>query len=60
MEGCMPMKTPMAANQKLQLDEGSDKADERLYRSSVGSLIYPTNTRPDNSTISQPSFKLYT
>ena len=47
MEGCNPMKTPMATNQKLQLDDGSDKVDERLYRSLVGSLIYLTNTRPD-------------
>ena len=43
MEGCNPMKTPMATNQKLQLDDGSDKVDERLYRSLVGSLIYPVS-----------------
>lgn len=45
MEGCKPMKTPMTTNQKLQLDEGSDKVDERLYKSLVGSVIYLTNTR---------------
>ena len=39
MENCKPMDTPMAANLKLQLDDGATKIDARRYRSLVGLLI---------------------
>ncbi|RHN42089.1 putative RNA-directed DNA polymerase [Medicago truncatula] len=47
LESCKPVSTPMALNEKLQLNDGSEKADPKAYRSLVGSLIYLTNTRPD-------------
>ena len=47
LESCKPVSTPMALNEKLQLNDGAEKADPKVYRSLVGSLIYLTNTRPD-------------
>ncbi|KAG6529457.1 hypothetical protein ZIOFF_011655 [Zingiber officinale] len=47
MLSCKPVPTPMALNEKLQQEDDSEMADEKLYRSLVGSLIYLTNTRPD-------------
>ncbi|KAG6493852.1 hypothetical protein ZIOFF_048855 [Zingiber officinale] len=47
MLSCKPVPTPMALNEKLQQEDDSKMADEKLYRSLVGSLIYLTNTRPD-------------
>lgn len=47
MENSNPAPTPMALNEKLQLDDGAEKSDPKIYRSLVGSLIYLTNTRPD-------------
>ncbi|KAM1926132.1 hypothetical protein ACFX13_033339 [Malus domestica] len=34
-------------NEKLSKVDGSDLADETLYRQMVGSLLYLTSTRPD-------------
>ncbi|KAG6407721.1 hypothetical protein SASPL_130718 [Salvia splendens] len=47
MENCNPVFSPMATNDKLKKDDGSEKVDAQLFRSLVGSLIYLTNTRPD-------------
>lgn len=47
MSMCNPVTTPMALNEKLQKNDGAKKANETLYRSLVGSLMYLTNTRPD-------------
>ncbi|KAL5729604.1 hypothetical protein ACHQM5_002532 [Ranunculus cassubicifolius] len=47
MSNCKPVATPLVVNEKLQLDDGSPKADAKTYRSLVGSLLYLTNTRPD-------------
>jgi len=47
LESCKPVTTPMALNEKLQLNDGAEKADLKVYISLVGSLIYLTNTRPD-------------
>ncbi|KAH9681306.1 hypothetical protein KPL71_026926 [Citrus sinensis] len=44
---CKPAPTPMGLNEKLKHDEKEEKADARIYRSLVGSLIYLTNSRPD-------------
>ncbi|KAA3474102.1 hypothetical protein EPI10_024423 [Gossypium australe] len=38
---------PMTLNEKLQQENGEEMANEKLYRSFVGSLIYLTNTRLD-------------
>ncbi|CAL2280291.1 unnamed protein product [Prunus armeniaca] len=34
-------------NEKLSKEDGSEQADERVYRQIVGSLLYLTATRPD-------------
>ena len=47
MNNCKPIATPLAANEKLQSEDGAPKVDGKMYRSLVGSLIYLTNTRPD-------------
>ena len=39
--------TPLAVNEKLSKVDGSEQADESLYRQIVGSLLYLTATRPD-------------
>lgn len=44
---CNPAPTPMNINEKLQLKDGSDKANEKSFRSLVGGLIFLTHTRPD-------------
>jgi len=46
LESCKPVSTPMALNEKFQLNDGAEKADLKVYGSLVGSLIYLTNTRP--------------
>ncbi|TKC13477.1 hypothetical protein FA727_23605 [Robertmurraya kyonggiensis] len=47
MEDCKPIKTPMATNGHLDLDEGGKPVDQTLYRSMIGSLLYLTASRPD-------------
>ena len=42
-----PIKTPMASNGNLDLDEGGNLIDKTLYRSMIGSLLYLTASRPD-------------
>jgi len=47
MEDAKPIKTPMATNGHLDLDEGGNPVDQKLYRSMIGSLLYLTASRPD-------------
>ncbi|XP_038704708.1 uncharacterized mitochondrial protein AtMg00810-like [Tripterygium wilfordii] len=47
MLNCKMAATPMNVNEKLQLEDGTEKANARNFRSLVGGLIYLTNTRPD-------------
>ncbi|XP_068343981.1 uncharacterized mitochondrial protein AtMg00810-like [Pyrus communis] len=47
MVGCKPVATPLVVNEKFQRYDGSGDADESMYRSLVGSLLYLTATRPD-------------
>lgn len=47
MFSCKVVGTPMNVNEKLQLEDGTDKADGRYFRSLVGGLIYLTQTRPN-------------
>ena len=47
MEDAKPIKTPMATNGHLDLDEGDNPIDLKLYRSMIGSLLYLTASRPD-------------
>nr|CAH66560.1 OSIGBa0113K06.6 [Oryza sativa] len=47
LEDAKPIKTPMATNGHLDLDEGGKPVDLKLYRSMIGSLLYLTASRPD-------------
>jgi hypothetical protein len=47
MGNSKPIKTPMATNAHLDLDEGGKLVDLKLYRSMIGSLLYLTVSRPD-------------
>ena len=47
MEDCRPVSTPMVTSCKLSKDDESKEADQKLYRSMIGSLLYVTATRPD-------------
>ena len=47
MEDCRPVSTPMVTGCKLSKDDESKEADQKLYRSMIGSLLYVTATRPD-------------
>ena len=47
MEDAKPIKTPMATNGHLDLDEGGNPVDQKLYRSMIGSLLYLTASSPD-------------
>jgi hypothetical protein len=47
MSKCKPVSTPMIQGQKLMKEDGSPKADGKVYRSLIGSLLYLTATRPD-------------
>ncbi|RVW33826.1 Retrovirus-related Pol polyprotein from transposon RE1 [Vitis vinifera] len=47
MEECNPSATPMNQNEKFCKKDGAAKADERLYRTIIGCLMYLTTTKPD-------------
>ncbi|KAM1689141.1 hypothetical protein EV2_037740 [Malus domestica] len=47
LKECKAVKTPLAVDDKLSKEDGSEDADESLYRTVVGSLLYLTATRPD-------------
>ncbi|KAH9322868.1 hypothetical protein KI387_017507 [Taxus chinensis] len=47
MEECAPVITPMITGTKLSKDDESPDADQSLYRSMIGSLLYVTISRLD-------------
>eukprot|EP00253_Pinus_taeda_P026093 PITA_26093 len=47
MEKCKPVSTPMVTSCKLSIDDISKDADQRMYRSMIGNLLYVTSSRPD-------------
>ena len=47
MEDAKPIKTPMATNEHLDLDEGGNPVDQKLYCSMICSLLYLTAYRSD-------------
>jgi hypothetical protein len=51
MVKCKPVSTPLAANEKLSLSDGTmlSNEDATTYHSVVGALQYLTLTRPDIS-----------
>jgi hypothetical protein len=47
MEDCKPMTTPMITRSKLSKDDESMEANQKLYRSMIGNLLYVTTSRLD-------------
>jgi hypothetical protein len=47
LENAKPIKTPMATNGHLDLDEGGTMVDQKLFCSIIGSLFYISASRPD-------------
>jgi hypothetical protein len=47
MDNSKPIKTPVATNAHLNLDEGGNSVDLKLYRSMISRLLYLTASRPD-------------
>lgn len=47
MEDCKPVNTPMVTGYKFSMEYLSKDANQRMYRSMIGSLLYVTNSRPD-------------
>ena len=47
MEECKSVSTPMGKKEKLQKYYRAELADEGLYRSIIGCLMYLTTTRSD-------------
>jgi hypothetical protein len=47
MDNSKSIKTPMTTNAHLDLDDGGNSIDLKLYISMIGSLLYLTVFRPD-------------
>jgi hypothetical protein len=47
LENANPIKTPIATNGHLDLDEGGTIVDQKLFRSIIGSLLYIIASRSD-------------
>jgi hypothetical protein len=47
MQDVKPMSTPMGSTATLDADEDGEPVDQWEYQSMIGSLLYPTATRPD-------------
>jgi hypothetical protein len=47
MEDCKPVSTPMVIGCKLSKDDESKEADQRLYISMIGSILYVITSRLD-------------
>jgi hypothetical protein len=46
LENANPIKTHMATNGHLDLDEGGTIVDQKLFRSIIGCLLYIMASRP--------------
>ena len=47
MADAKPIKTPMAVNGHLDLNEDGKSVDQKVYRSMIGSFLYLCASRPD-------------
>ena len=46
MQDCKPVSTPISTGVKLGKDEDSEKVDDCMYKSLIGSLLYLRARRP--------------
>jgi hypothetical protein len=46
-EDATPIKTPMASNGHLDLDEGGKIVDQKLFHSMIDNLLYTTTSKPN-------------
>lgn len=49
LESAKPVRNPMSTTEKLHKDPTGEQIDQKLYRNMIGSLLYLTASRPDNS-----------
>jgi len=47
LKGCKLMNNPMHPTCTLSKEDNGSKVDHKLYRGMIGSLLYPTASRPD-------------
>jgi hypothetical protein len=47
MDNAKPIKTPMATNGHLDFDMGGIMVDQKVYHSTIGSLLYLCASRPN-------------
>ena len=47
MDEAKAISTPMGTNENLDSEANGNTADQKLYRSMIGSLLYVTASRPD-------------
>jgi hypothetical protein len=47
MKDAKPIKTPMGSIGHLDLNTGGKSVDQKVYRSTIGSLLYLCASRPD-------------
>ena len=47
LDKCKVVPTPLVVNEKLMKDDGKERADPKVYRSLIGSLLYLAASRPD-------------
>ena len=47
MDQAKHARTPMATNEKLNLDKDGKPISEKVYRGMIGSLLYLTTNRPN-------------
>lgn len=47
MSEAIPMATPMHPSTSIEKDEKGKHVSEKEYRGTIGSLLYPTGSRPD-------------
>jgi hypothetical protein len=47
MANSKPIKTPMALNGHLDLNEEGKSVDQKVFHSMIGSLLYLCTSRPD-------------
>lgn len=47
LDTCKQKATPLVFNEKISKEDGEKSENPSIYRSTVGSLLYLTETRPD-------------